>query len=157
LRCRYELYLDAVSRKKEDGSGGSRNYRVQAMTDGIMWILHCTFSLVTPLLLPVLISFSAQPDPLPLGALTFTSIVTSMKLVSYAMCNADLRSARRLNELRAGERGTEVARSPRAGSDTAEQGTAPVAFKPTLLYPENITPQNLLYFIVAPTLVYQVR
>jgi diacylglycerol O-acyltransferase 1 len=143
--------------RKKDENAGSRTHGAQIVTDAIMWILHVTFSVVTPLLIPVLISFSAQPDPLPVGALTFTSIVTSMKLVSYAMCNGDLRSARRMNEVRPGERGAEVARSPRASADTAEEGSVPVPFKPTLMYPENITASNLMYFMVAPTLVYQVR
>ena len=58
-----------------------------------MWSLHAIFSVCTPLLIPVLISFYVEPDSLPLGALTFTSIITAMKLVSYAMCNGDLRHA----------------------------------------------------------------
>ena len=67
--------------------------RARALTDAIMCLLHLTFSVSTPLLIPVLISLSVEPDPLPLGALTFASIVTAMKLVSYAMCNGDFRWA----------------------------------------------------------------
>ena len=54
-----------------------------------------------------------------------------------------------------GERGAEPAPSLSA-SAAAEEGSTAGAFKPTLVYPENVTPQNLLYFMVAPTLVYQV-
>lgn len=82
-----------------------------------------------------------------------------MKLVSYAFSCGDLRNARRMNEVRPGERGGELPCSPTAVSATevAEEGTTAVAFKPTLMYPENVTAHNLLYFMVAPTLVYQVR
>lgn len=62
-----------------------------------------------------------------------------------------------MNEVRPGERGAEVAPSLPAGAVATEGGTTTDEdFKPTLMYPENVTPHNLLYFIVAPTLVYQV-
>lgn len=155
-RLQYEQYLEAACTKKGDSKSMRRVCRARALTDAIMCLLHLTFSVSTPLLIPVLISLSVEPDPLPLGALTFASIVTAMKLVSYAMCNGDFRNARRFNELRVGERGAEPAPSLSA-SAAAEEGSTAGAFKPTLVYPENVTPQNLLYFMVAPTLVYQME
>ena len=64
-----------------------------------------------------------------------------MKLVSYAHCNADLRAAQRANQLRPGERG-----APGAGAGWA-----------LLRFPENLTAANMLWFLAAPTLVYQVQ
>ena len=87
--------MDLAVRKKEDGGSSRAVLRLQAMTNIIMWTLHLVVSVITPLAIPVLLSTIALADPLPLGALTFTSIVTSMKLISYAMCNADLRYAPR--------------------------------------------------------------
>lgn len=151
---RNEQRVDLASRKKEDGSSSRAVLRLQAMTNIIMWTLHLIVSVIAPLAIPVLLSTIALADPLPLGALTFTSIVTSMKLISYAMCNADLRSARRMNELRAGERGADT---PTASTSAAADGSMAGEFKPTLMYPENVTAGNLFYFMVAPTLVYQME
>lgn len=58
-----------------------------------------------------------------------------------------------MNELRAGERGAEV---PTVSTSGAADGSMAGEFKPTLMYPENVTAGNLFYFMVAPTLVYQV-
>ncbi len=52
------------------------------------------------------------------------------------------RSARRNNEIRVGERGSSGPVYDLAGN--------------AVRYPENLTVKNLLYFLAAPTLVYQV-
>jgi diacylglycerol O-acyltransferase-1 len=80
-----------------------------------------------------------QAEAGPGFLLTLCTIVVWMKLVSYAHCNSDLRAARRLGQLRSGERG-----SPEAPSWALLQ------------YPENLTAGNMLFFLAVPTLVYQV-
>ena len=62
------------------------------------------------------------------------------------------RNARRSFELRPGERGfiAEPADALAPARDSTPEFTS------TLVYPENITIQNLLYFVAAPTLCYQV-
>lgn len=54
----------------------------------------------------------------------------------------ECRNARRRNEVRMGERGSSLPICDHAGD--------------AVRYPENLTANNLLYFLVAPTLVYQV-
>ena len=80
-----------------------------------------------------------QAEAGPGFLLTLCTLVVWMKLVSYAHCNADLRAARRLKQLRSGERGSMEAPS-----------------WAKLQYPENLTVGNMLVFLAVPTLVYQV-
>lgn len=82
-----------------------------------------------------------QGPILPGMLLNCIAITTWMKLWSYAHCNWDYRRARREGVIREGERGA------------AEVGHHSEA---SLQYPENLTINNLAYFMMAPTLLYQV-
>eukprot|EP00891_Asterochloris_glomerata_P004592 jgi/Astpho2/4592/Aster-x0205 len=80
----------------------------------------------------------------PVPGLIFVLIMTvlTLKLHSFAEVNRDLRAARRNNEIRLGERGSA---EPLKGIEGRQYR-----------YPENVTVAKFLYFIAAPTLVYQV-
>jgi hypothetical protein len=105
IQCRYEHQIEAALNKKaerstkqdggrtEDTRAHSELQRAQTMTELLMVTFHLIFSMITPLLVPVVISYYAQPDPLPLAGLTFCAITICMKLVSYGMCNSDFRCA----------------------------------------------------------------
>lgn len=85
---------------------------------------------------------NAAVPVIPGFILILVASVVFLKLVSYVHCNWDLRSARRNNEIRVGERGSSGPVFDLAGN--------------AVRYPENLTLNNLLYFLAAPTLVYQV-
>mmetsp|Transcript_33702 Transcript_33702/g.95355 ORF Transcript_33702/g.95355 Transcript_33702/m.95355 type:complete len:739 (+) Transcript_33702:91-2307(+) len=96
----------------------------------------------TLLLLPCAVIVVYKAPPAAGILLLQAAVVLWMKLVSYAHCCNDLRSARRHNEVRPGERGN-------------MEGFAGIS--DPQLYPENITRKNFVYFLVAPTLTYQVN
>ena len=56
-----------------------------------MTVLCLVFSVCIPILVPLVTGFAAQLEPLPLAVLTFCAMIVWMKLISYAMVNADLR------------------------------------------------------------------
>ncbi len=104
----------------------------------------------------------------------FQSVVIWMKLVSYAHANKDLRVANRRAKLLdkensvAGRHGYSSgednnAKPPVMGGNGGDQTTLRSISEvkdlqpPFLLYPQNITIKNLLYFMVAPTLCYQLN
>eukprot|EP00271_Cylindrocystis_brebissonii_P019956 TRINITY_DN6383_c0_g1_i2.p1 TRINITY_DN6383_c0_g1~~TRINITY_DN6383_c0_g1_i2.p1 ORF type:complete len:336 (-),score=61.81 TRINITY_DN6383_c0_g1_i2:2021-3028(-) len=74
-------------------------------------------------------------DSGPVGGfvLTFVSIVTCMKLISYAHTNYDVRAFLK-----------KEGKHPEPAEDA-----------PDVHYPDNITIGNMLYFLLAPTLCYQ--
>lgn len=109
-------------------------------TEVMLFMLNACNTCAT-LLLPCLVIARTHAEPLPAASLAFMTIITWMKLISFAHCNHDLRDARRQGKVRAGERGTAEAVMPGAGRP--------------LIYPENLTAGNLAYFLAAPTLCYQ--
>ncbi|EFN50697.1 hypothetical protein CHLNCDRAFT_28812 [Chlorella variabilis] len=87
------------------------------------------------LLAPCAIILHTRAELLPGFALTMATIVLWLKLVSYAHVNWDYRWA-----VCPGERGS---------------GVVPEGVEEELRYPENIVAANLAYFLLAPTLCYQ--
>ena len=81
-------------------------------------------------------------DPLPSFVVTLCMITLGMKLVSYQHINWALRQAHRRGEVVPGERGS---------------GTMIPGWRERELpkYPENVSFKSLAYFLVAPTLCYQ--
>lgn len=83
----------------------------------------------------------------------FQSVVIWMKLISYAHVNTDLRGCWRLSKMES-ESNDSTNAKPKFDNILSEiQGLEP----PYLSYPQNLTISNLLYFIVAPTLCYQIN
>ncbi|KAI8469478.1 MAG: MBOAT, membrane-bound O-acyltransferase family-domain-containing protein [Monoraphidium minutum] len=111
-----------------------------ALHDRLLLCLNAA-NTTAALALPCWAVLATEADLLPGFALTLSSICLWMKLVSYAHCHADLRAAHRQNQLRPGERA-----APDADPSWA-----------VLQFPENLTVGNMLWFLAAPTLVYQVN
>jgi len=81
-------------------------------------------------------------DPLPGFVATMMMIVIGMKVISYIHINHAHRQARRSGEVVPGERGSGLKVPGWKSSELPK-------------YPENITFKNMAYFMVAPTLCYQ--
>lgn len=122
-----------VGTSKKEGWKASKNLQATA---AIGHTIICLLCLVAPLFLVVVSEDAIAPS----FAATLLTLVIWMKLVSFAHCNHDLRQARLLNEVRSGER---ESTTPIEGADQPLQ------------YPENLTLSNMVYFLCAPTLTYQ--
>lgn len=97
----------------------------------------------------------------------FQSVIIWMKLISYAHANKDLRVLNR----RAKKLDREISTSSIDDMAFADNNAKPVSGEqylktvsqvkdlqaPFLLYPQNITLKNLLWFLLAPTLCYQLN
>lgn len=94
--------------------------------EAVVISLHVS-NVVFCFLMPLWLVYLSVDAVLPSFVLTFVTLIVCMKLISYAHCNADLRSARVRNEDR----------------DTG------------ISYPNNISRTDLMYFLFAPTLTYQ--
>lgn len=104
-----------------------------------MYFCHFLNSLVC-FSLPLWLVYISEEAILPSFVLTMVTVIVCMKLISYAHCNSDLRTARLTHTSRPGER----------------DSTHPLEdSSPSLKYPENLTFTNFLYFLFAPTLSYQ--
>ncbi|KAJ7300123.1 hypothetical protein O6H91_17G002300 [Diphasiastrum complanatum] len=102
------------------------------ISEGMVRLLHlvnCTVAI----LYPAYVIESVKSTPVPGFALIFLAITGWMKLVSYAHTNADIRQL----ALSGGEK-------PDIPADAQ-----------VVDYPDNITVANIGYFMVAPTLCYQ--
>lgn len=107
--------------------------KVHACIPGwVMFVMHLAISTMS-ILYPVYIILRVRPALLSGLILMLFSITCWMKLVSYAHTNYDLRAL-----ISAGEKDD-------MPSDI-----------PQIEYPKNVTLENLAYFMVAPTLCYQV-
>uniref|UniRef100_A0A061SC89 diacylglycerol O-acyltransferase n=1 Tax=Tetraselmis sp. GSL018 TaxID=582737 RepID=A0A061SC89_9CHLO len=140
LRAKEAAEKKSDGDKADDGSSG-------ATRRGVRWREAAlagaqTLTTTAMLLLPCWAVVWYEAPPLAGALLVTASVIYWMKMVSYAHCCNDLRTARRSGEIRPGERGN------------MEGFTA---IEDPMLYPENVTAKNLAYFCVAPTLVYQVN
>ena len=112
----------------------------QLIVESLGMSLHFVNAL-TAFGLPVFVVWNLIDHPLTGCILLFHSTITSMKLFSYAQANEDYR-------LTQGH--ADAVHAPRkmvADLDLAEA---------TIVYPENVTVYNILYFWFAPTLTYQI-
>jgi len=100
------------------------------------------------LVCPTWVITTTQAPPLFGGALLLIANVLWLKLFSYAHANMDLREQRTLKRQQLGESDSE-ADSDAGGEERG--GCSRVA------YPANVTLPNLLYFVVVPTLCYQLE
>lgn len=99
--------------------------------------------------LPCALIHSGDAPPLAGMAVLLLTMIVWMKLVSYAHCNADLR-ALHLGCL-AGESSSMAPPGDGSASSKGKNSATPVQ------YPANVTRGNFVYFILAPTLCYQVE
>lgn len=114
----------------------------------VMFIMHSAISTVS-ILYPVYVIMRVQPALLSGIILMLFSITYWMKLVSYAHTNYDLRAL-------GAEKCLETLKQGGSKKDGSVQDNMPIEI-PQVDYPKNITLKNLSYFMVAPTLCYQVR
>lgn len=100
----------------------------------------------------------------------FQSLIMWMKLISFAHANKDLRVANRLAKKMERDTSGYSSNDDLASADGAVSPTTRSNSKlaraiaevkdveaPIVFYPDNLTPSNLLYFMVAPTLCYQLN
>lgn len=104
-------------------------------------ILLIVINICVCLMIPLWLILKSKEAIISGFFITCATLVTCMKLISYAQCNGDLRYARISGEIRPGERDSEYKLE---FTDEAYQ------------YPENIKFSNFVYFIASPTLTYQV-
>ena len=92
---------------------------------------------------PCWVIYKTVAEPLPAFALTMAASVLWLKLVSFAHVNGSLRNHRRKHP-----------KSPCPGETNS--GTEPEAIEDDIVqYPLNLKIGNILYFLAAPTLCYQ--
>lgn len=136
-----EQYLVLLSKRFDDEKQRQKLYRSRVrQTEVLMLLLH-TLCSGAAFLLPCIVIHLTQADAVPGIFLMLWTLTVVMKLISYAHCHTDLRAAHRRNSLTPGERGA--------------PGTSPEWA--TLRYPENLTASNMLYYLAAPTLTYQIN
>jgi diacylglycerol O-acyltransferase-1 len=99
-------------------------------------------NIVAALAAPCYVIHATSAEPLPAFTLTLAATVVWLKLVSYAHVNWALRRAR-------------AAPRPRPSPGERGSGVEPAHAEHLLAYPENLSLGNLAYFLVAPTLCYQ--
>eukprot|EP00897_Mesotaenium_endlicherianum_P002865 jgi/Mesen1/2606/ME000166S01728 len=102
-----------------------------AVTEKVVGVLHAV-NVTATFMYPAFVIYRTQAGPLGGFVLIFIVVITWMKLISYAHTNADVRAM-----LASGEK-------PELAMDA-----------PVVQYPDNITVRNMLYFLFAPTLCYQ--
>lgn len=120
------------------------------------------------LIFPCFWAWKSGSNPLFTMVYLFNSVILFMKIVSYSHANRDLRRAfnSELEALKNGKKDTDTDRSvagKRSHDDNGKPFTTNIFTEasdleaPYLQYPENITPQNLLYFVIVPSLTYQLN
>jgi diacylglycerol O-acyltransferase-1 len=117
-----------------------------ATVEWLVLMLHCVSLMAMIGSVWYAVTLTAATNPLPGFVATFMMIVVGMKLISYIHINNSHRQARRSGKLVPGERGSGLEFNLEiSGWSDSELP----------MYPENITMKNIAYFMVAPTLCYQ--
>ena len=125
------------------------------------------------LLIPCIWSWRSASNPLFTMIYLFNSVIIFMKIVSYSHANRDLRKVFYINikENEDKKNGTNITDSSisrsKSGTKSGDDNGKPFLTNiyteasdlesPYLQYPENITAQNLLYFVFIPSLTYQLN
>jgi hypothetical protein len=128
------------------------------------------------LLVPCFWVWTSKSHPLPCMIYLFQSVVIWMKLISYAHVNRDLRVTNQLQRSAAKlhtasstnsiSTPVNLSRSNSKSSNDLQQKKSTLLNlfaemedleAPFLVYPQNISIMNLLYFCLAPTLCYQLN
>lgn len=135
---RYEAQKKDVSPDRISKENGRRAF----LSETLSFVLSfCNTN--AALFVPFYVIHATEAEPLPAFALTMATIVLWLKLVSFAHVNWSLRQLKRIDPRR---------RWP----GEALSGSEPLAVESEdMVYPQNLNLGNLLYFLVAPTLCYQ--
>lgn len=131
-------------------------------------VLICNFILGTfNIVVPCYWVWTSKAHPGANLVYLFQSVIIWMKLISYAHANKDLRVLSR----RAKKLDREISNSSVDDMAFADNNAKPFTGEqyvktisqvkdlqpPFILYPQNLTMKNLLYFMIAPTLCYQLN
>ncbi|MEW5302591.1 MAG: hypothetical protein WDW36_005360 [Sanguina aurantia] len=167
-----ELAMAETLSKRSDGISAQQAAAILARREALHeWPVRllATLNCIAIVALPWWAISSTNAEPLSGFILIMLACVQWMKHVSMHHCCSDLRSGRRLGKILPGERGcpddppppptppTPTPPTPPPTPPTAADASHPSAFQPLLQYPESLTLPRLLYFLAAPTLVYQVN
>lgn len=135
---RYEAQKKDVSPDRISKENGRRAF----LSETLSFVLSfCNTN--AALFVPFYVIHATEAEPLPAFALTMATIVLWLKLVSFAHVNWSLRQLKRIDPRR---------RWP----GEALSGSEPLAVESEdMVYPQNLNFGDLLYFLVAPTLCYQ--
>lgn len=140
-----ELNDQTVQRKKKDLPPNKLRRRAvmkARLTENVVFMLNA-INTTAELLVPFYVIHITNAEPLPGFVLTMATTVLWLKLVSYAHVNWSLRRLKRIDPVR------------RCPGETGS-GSEPLAVETDdMVYPLNLTINNLGYFLAAPTLCYQ--
>lgn len=140
-----ENFLRAGDEKKADDGKmvDRRRARRKRITEGMIGFLNM-FNMTIVLLVPFHIITVTNAEPLPSFGLTMVTIVLWLKLVSFIHVNWSLRQLKRIDPRR---------RWP----GESLSGSEPLAVETNdMVYPKNLSMNHFFYFLVAPTLCYQI-
>lgn len=140
-----ENFLRAGDEKKADDGTmvDRRRARRKRITEGMIGFLNI-FNMTIVLLVPFHIITVTNAEPLPSFGLTMVTIVLWLKLVSFIHVNWSLRQLKRIDPRR---------RWP----GESLSGSEPLAVETNdMVYPKNLSMNHFFYFLVAPTLCYQI-
>ncbi len=131
-------------KKVDDGAlVEKKSKRRKRFTEWIIGLLNI-FNMTIVLLVPFHIITVTNAEPLPSFGLTMVTIVLWLKLVSFIHVNWSLRQLKRIDPRR---------RWP----GESLSGSEPLAVETNdMVYPKNLTMSHFFYFLVAPTLCYQI-
>jgi diacylglycerol O-acyltransferase-1 len=137
-----ELWRKMEEEKKDVVPSTSCQAARKRWTEWIVGSLNI-FNTSMTLWLPFHVMTLTKSEPLPSFGLTMVTIVLWMKLVSFVHVNWSLRQLHRIDPSR---------RWP----GESLSGSEPIAVETDdMVYPKNLTAPNFAYYLVAPTLCYQ--
>jgi diacylglycerol O-acyltransferase-1 len=119
--------------------------------------IFCLHAIVisTSLILPCAVIHVMNSNPFYGVLLLLWGVVVFMKCISFAHANHDLRVRKRIKRERAQKQSDDEGK--KQAHDTSDDEDEDAARGDRLAYPANLSLNNVLYFICAPTLCYQVR
>ena len=134
---------DEKKEKYNDRDVTCRSSRRKAVTEFIILALN-VFNTTVALLVPFHVITVTNAEPLPSFGLTMVATVLWLKLISFVHVNWSLRQLKRIDPRR---------RWP----GESLSGSEPIAVETDdMVYPNNLSLNNFAYFLVAPTLCYQI-
>lgn len=153
LEKSYVSFLTAQQKVARHRNGTS-TFDVNSITERNFTLLYLTL-LLSMLAFPVLLNYFRPGNPYLMGVVCFLFAATSLKLYSYHQTNSWWRSGtmygQPLNTMRNVKRLEE--KMEQYIEDLQNQDSdSQITF-----YPQNLTISNMVYFVFAPTLCYQIN
>lgn len=143
LRREHSMRSGDEKKVDDDTIVETRSTRRKHLTETIIGALN-VFNITLVLMIPFHIITVTNAEPLPSFGLTMVTIVLWLKLVSFIHVNWSLRQLKRIDPRR---------RWP----GESLSGSEPLAVETNdMVYPKNLSISNFSYFLVAPTLCYQI-